>query len=131
MEKPLRLVLIDDDEGVLRALGMLLRAMKFEVEMFNSPQSGIDHATTPAAIDLVISDLRMPGLTGEDIIRQLKSRRPSLPVVIMSGHATSNDIARLRALGMSAFISKPFTPDQLLGTIRELFGATARKVDVA
>jgi DNA-binding NtrC family response regulator len=131
MEKPLRLVLIDDDEGVLRALGMLLRAMKFEVEMFNSPQSGIDYATTPASIDLVISDLRMPGLTGEDVIRQLKSRRPSLPVVIMSGHATSNDIARLRAIGMSAFISKPFTPDQLLGTIRELFGATARKVDVA
>jgi DNA-binding NtrC family response regulator len=131
MEKPLRLVLIDDDEGVLRALGMLLRAMKFEVEMFNSPQSAIDYATTPASIDLVISDLRMPGLTGEDVIRQLKSRRPSLPVVIMSGHATSNDIARLRAIGMSAFISKPFTPDQLLGTIRELFGATARKVDVA
>jgi DNA-binding NtrC family response regulator len=131
MEKPLRLVLIDDDDGVLRALSMVLRAMKFEVETFNSPQSAIEYATTTAAVDLVVSDLRMPGLTGEDVVRRLKSRRSSLPVVIMSGHATSNDVARLRAIGMSAFISKPFTPDQLLTTIRELFGATACKVDVA
>ena len=128
---PLRLVLIDDDAGVLRALGLLLTAMKFEVSTFTSAKDGIEFAATSPAVDLVVSDLRMPELSGEDVIRQLRSKRAALPIVIMSGHATSQDTARLRALGMSAFIPKPFTPDQLLGTIRELFGATVRKVDVA
>lgn len=131
MEMPLRLVLIDDDQGVLRALGLLLQAMKFEVTTFASPGEGIEYAASSSSVDLVVTDLRMPLLSGEDVVREVRRRQPALPIVVMSGHATSTDIAALQALGMNAFLPKPFTPDQILSIVRTLFGATVRRVDAA
>jgi DNA-binding NtrC family response regulator len=131
MEMPLRLVLIDDDQGVLRALGLLLQAMKFEVTTFASPHEGIEYAASSSSVDLVVTDLRMPLLSGEDVVREVRRRNPTLPIVVMSGHATSTDIASLQALGMNAFLPKPFTPDQILSIVRTLFGSTVRRVDAA
>jgi CheY-like chemotaxis protein len=106
------LLLIDDDPGVLRALGLLLKAFGYQVSAFSSPREALEHLRRSTDIDLVLTDLRMPELSGEDVLRTVKSEHRLIPVIIMSGHATDSDIARLKAHGLDAFIPKPFTPDQ-------------------
>jgi CheY-like chemotaxis protein len=106
------LLLIDDDTGVLRALGLLLKAFGYQVAAFSSPIEALEHLRSSNDIDLVLTDLRMPELSGEDVLRAIKTERGSIPVIIMSGHATDSDIARLKTHGLNAFIPKPFTPDQ-------------------
>jgi len=110
-------MLIDDEPGVLRALSLLLRAFGYSVEAFSSPTEAIDYLRSPNSIELVLSDLRMPELSGEEVLRQIRAEFGPLPVIIMSGHATDGDIVRLKSAGLSAFVPKPFTPAQLTAAI--------------
>ncbi len=110
-------MLIDDEPGVLRALSLLLRAFGYSVEAFSSPTEAIDYLRSPNSIELVLSDLRMPELSGEEVLRKIRAEFGHLPVIIMSGHATDGDIARLKSAGLSAYVPKPFTPAQLTAAI--------------
>jgi two-component system response regulator FixJ len=127
MEGGVKLVLIDDDEGVLRALGMLLQALGFEVHSFSSAKDALTCALETASVDLIVSDLRMPGFSGEDVVREVRARGSRLPIIVMSGHATATDIEALRSLGMNAFVSKPFTPDTFVETVRRVLGTGSSK----
>ncbi len=64
-------------------------------------------------VDLVVTDLRMPVLSGDAVVSAVKQINNELPVIVMSGHASGSDLELLRARGADAFIPKPFTPDQL------------------
>jgi DNA-binding NtrC family response regulator len=119
MNEGIRLVLIDDDSGVLRALGLLLKAMQYNVTSFACPVTAVEYVKGALDIDAVITDLRMPVLSGEGVVQEIKQYRSSLPVIVMSGHATPEEVATLRARGATGFIPKPFTPDQLIKTVRE------------
>jgi two-component system response regulator GlrR len=114
------LLLIDDDPGVLRALTLLLKAFGYTVEAFTSPLDAIAYLRAPNRIEIVLSDLRMPGLSGEDVLKQVRAEFVALPVIIMSGHATAEDMARLKSLGSNAFIPKPFTPAQLMAAMADI-----------
>jgi len=127
IDSTIRLVLIDDDEGVLRALAMLLGTLGFKVHPFSSAREGVAHALESTEIDLVVSDLRMPGFSGEDVVRELRAQGSQVPIIIMSGHATSSDIEGLRSRGMSTFISKPFTPDKFVEIARSVLQAASKK----
>lgn len=107
-----RLVLIDDDPGVLRAVGLLLQTMHFTVVPFSSPSAALAHVKAGNKVDLVITDLRMPEISGEQVLHELRSHDRELPVIVMSGHTTAKDVAALRLQGAAACISKPFTPSQ-------------------
>jgi len=120
MQDGLKILLIDDDQGVLRALGLLLKAMRYDVTPFASPLEAIDYVTGGAQIDLVLTDLRMPVLSGEEVVCEVKRLNAELPVIVMSGHAATEDIALLRAKGADTFIPKPFTPDQLNSALDSL-----------
>ena len=114
------LLLIDDDPGVLRALTLLLKAFGFTVEAFTSPVEALEYLRTPNTIEMVLSDLRMPELSGEDVLKQIRAEFGALPVIIMSGHATDRDVGRLKSIGLNAFVPKPFTPAQLIAAMAEI-----------
>jgi len=107
-----RLVLIDDEPGVLRALALLLQTMNYTVVSFNSPVEAVNYLEKDPAVDLVVTDLRMPELSGDLVLRRVRSLRSQIPVIVMSGHASSEDIATIGKDGLSAFIPKPFSPKQ-------------------
>lgn len=115
-----RLVLIDDDPGVLRALGLVLKALRFEVVSFSNPVEALSFLQGSPLVDLVITDLRMPGCSGADLAQGVRDAGLDIPVVIMSGHATAPEIAELKNKGASGFIPKPFTPDTLLRAVDAL-----------
>jgi DNA-binding NtrC family response regulator len=110
MQTPQHLVLIDDDPGVLRALALLLKTLGFSVTPFSVPADALTYIETGAAIDLVVTDLRMPELSGEAVLRRIRAYNSKVPVVIMSGHATPQEMSALQRQGASGFIPKPFTP---------------------
>ncbi|MFN4896016.1 MAG: response regulator [Pseudomonadota bacterium] len=114
-----RLLLIDDDPGVLRALGLLLETMKFTVVPFSSPSQALAYVTSGNDVDVVVTDLRMPELSGDAVLRELRVINQALPVIVMSGHITANEATALKQQGAAGVIPKPFSPGQLL----ELIGA--------
>jgi DNA-binding NtrC family response regulator len=120
MEQIKRLVLIDDDPGVLRALGLLLQTMRFQVNPFSSPAEAIAFITQQSEIDLVVTDLRMPDISGEGVLTEVRKHSQELPVIVMSGHATPREVTELRRLGASGFIPKPFTPTQFHSVINSI-----------
>jgi CheY-like chemotaxis protein len=127
MPGPLKLVLIDDDQGVLRALGLVLQTLGHQTTLFTSGAEALSYLSNNPQVDIVVSDLRMPSMDGAEVLKQVRHKHPSLPVVIMSGHATSNDRATLMALGARGVLSKPFSPTDLLALVdQEKRGIEAR-----
>ena len=118
----IQLVLIDDDPGVLRALGLVLRAMQYAVTPFSSPIEALTYLRGQPEVDLVVTDLRMPELSGADVVSAMQGFALDLPVIVMSGHAAPSEVQELYKKGASGFIPKPFTPEQLATAVNNVVG---------
>ncbi|MFH1982208.1 MAG: response regulator [Pseudomonadota bacterium] len=119
-------VLIVDDSKVMRS--MVLKTMKMaqiplgDVVQAGNGQEGLD-ALAENWIDLVLVDINMPVMNGEEMIRQMKSKPETagIPVVVISTEGSETRIFRLKELG-AAFVHKPFTPEEIRDTISALTG---------
>lgn len=110
---PQQIMLLDDEPSVLLALKLLLEAIGYRVFDFPAAVDALAFLKEGKACDLCICDLRMPSMDGLQVLEAMKKIRPALPVILMSGHATETEMERARELGVSGFLSKPFSPDQL------------------
>lgn len=108
--------LIDDDEDVRRALAFLLGTTGLAVRVYESASAFLDHAGT-SLTGCVVTDVRMPGIDGLELLRRLNASGVTLPVVIMTGHADVPLAVEAMKLGAVDFIEKPFPDDILLGAI--------------
>ncbi|NDC38431.1 MAG: response regulator [Proteobacteria bacterium] len=108
-----RIVLIDDEPSVLLALKLLLGAIGYEVRDFAQSHEAVAYLRDGGLCDLVLSDLRMPHPDGMGVLEIVKTDRPELPFILISGHATAEDVKRAETLGVNGFLGKPFTPEQL------------------
>jgi CheY-like chemotaxis protein len=113
----IKLVLVDDEPGILRALSLILGSLKCEVTALSSPQMVLEHIESGATPDAIVSDLRMPGMTGIELLFALRFKGVETPFILMSGHATPQEVDSARGANLTAFLSKPFAPQDL---IREL-----------
>jgi FixJ family two-component response regulator len=112
----LLVAVVDDEEPIRKALGRLLRASGLVAECFASGQAFLDsiRSTRP---DCVILDLHMPGLGGLQVLEQLKSCRPPLPTIVITGHDEPENQTRCLAGGAAAYLRKPLDDELLLQTI--------------
>ncbi|MEZ4753664.1 MAG: response regulator [Bdellovibrionota bacterium] len=112
------LVIIDDDPGVLYALSLVLQTMGWEVKSFERPTKAVEYIKNPDnKCDLVITDLRMPELSGMAVLEKIRKEMPDLPVVMISGHATQQERDKAKALGAWGVLGKPFDADELRGLL--------------
>jgi PAS domain S-box-containing protein len=115
-----RILLVEDDEGLLRLVGELLAYDGFEVETAHDGREAVDlFRRDPAAFGAVVSDVVMPGMGGLDLARRLRELRPGIKLLFMSGYGTQLDDHGGYGPG-TAFIQKPFTPAGLNVKLREL-----------
>jgi signal transduction histidine kinase len=115
-----REILVADDEAAIRGfLGDFLAQEGFRVQSADSGTRALEllHLRRP---DLVILDMVMPGLDGEQTLREIRRHWPDLPVIISSGYAGEELLARLSSLAPFAVVEKPYRPQILLNTIRTL-----------
>jgi two-component system response regulator FixJ len=109
--------LIDDDEEVRRALAFLLGTAGLAVRVYESSTRFLDQELGELS-GCVVSDVRMPGMDGLELLRRLRARHAGMPVIIMTGHADVPLAVEAMKLGAADFIEKPFGDDILLFAIR-------------
>jgi two-component system response regulator FixJ len=111
-----KVYVIDDDEAMRDSLDFLLGSADFEVTLFESAQHFLD-AISGIGFGCVVSDVRMPGIDGLELLKRLKTSRSALPVVIMTGHGDVPLAVEAMKLGAVDFLEKPFEDDRLIGMI--------------
>ena len=111
-----RVYVIDDDEAMRDSLDFLLGAADFDVTLFESAQHFLD-ALPDAGFGCVLSDVRMPGIDGIELLQRLKANRSTLPVLIMTGHGDVPLAVEAMKLGAVDFLEKPFEDERLIGMI--------------
>jgi CheY-like chemotaxis protein len=114
------ILLVDDEPSVVFALKLLLQALGYQVEAFNTPSEAVIALESQAPFDLVLCDLKMPVLNGLGVLKACRAARPELPFVLMSAHASSEEIEQAYSLGATGFLPKPFTPEELKQLIEKL-----------
>jgi two-component system response regulator FixJ len=117
--------LIDDDEDVRRALSFLLGTAGLAVKVYESATNFLAQDLT-ALKGCVVTDVRMPGMDGLELVRRLGASGVRLPVVVMTGHADVAMAVEAMKAGAADFIEKPFPDDTLLGAIRSAFSRASR-----
>ncbi|ANW03295.1 response regulator FixJ [Bradyrhizobium icense] len=107
---------IDDDEAMRDSLHFLLDSADFEVSVFETAQKFLDHLST-TEFGCVVSDVRMPGIDGVELLKRLKVSRASLAVIIMTGHGDVPLAVEAMKLGAVDFLEKPFEDCRLVAMI--------------
>jgi two-component system, NtrC family, response regulator GlrR len=112
-----RILVVDDDPGLLRLLTIRLRSQKYEVEPVASAAEALA-AVARFRPDLVITDLRMAQMDGIALLRELQRRWPSLNVIMLTAHGTIPDAVKATQSGAFSFLTKPVEREQLLEEVR-------------
>jgi DNA-binding response OmpR family regulator len=121
MSSPHRVLIIDDDESVRALLRTTLSADEFEVLEAADGDEGLRLASEGDP-DLVLLDWKMPGRHGSLVLDDLKERRPKLPVIVITAEQQEHHRALAESLRVDAFLTKPFSPLELLETVEGLLG---------
>jgi len=108
--------LIDDDEAVRQSVAFLLATAGFAVRVYDSASAFLDALPTLQA-GCIITDIRMPGMDGLELQRQLKARKVTMPVIVITGHADVPLAVEAMKAGAVDLIEKPFSDDTLLAAI--------------
>jgi DNA-binding NtrC family response regulator len=114
-----RVLIVDDESSMRLALVELLRKAGFEAHAVESGAEALD-ALAADAYALVLSDMRMPGMTGGDLLRAVRERHPGVPVVIMTAYGTVEDAVAAMKAGAREFLTKPFSPRDLLHVVEQV-----------
>ena len=114
---PEKILIVDDEPDMLKLLSMIIKEKTpYEVTTTNNPLEALDFAKK-GGFDLVIADLKMPGLDGIELLDAIKHVDEEIPVVIVTAFATVESATEAMQKGGFDFITKPFRKEQILFTI--------------
>jgi len=114
-----KLLIVDDEPDMLKLLGMIIRdKTQYETITTNNPVEALD-LVKRGGYDLVITDLKMPGLDGVEMLEAVKNYDANIPVIIMTAYGTVETAEEALRKGAFDFITKPFRKEQILFTIEK------------
>jgi len=117
-------VLVIDDEGTVRiSCERILEEEGDEVILTNRGEDGLARLEGED-FDAVLLDLMMPGVGGLETLRRIRERKPRLPVVVITGYATPEVEEQCRESGATAWLPKPFGPDELVAALEQAMEGT-------
>jgi len=115
---PARILLIEDDSSTGTALAKVLQEEGFHVDLVRRGDDGLEHAQRHR-FDLVITDFKLPGLSGLELVARLHAAAPKLPIILMTAHGTTETAIEATKLGACEYLTKPFDADLLLDRIND------------
>jgi two-component system response regulator FixJ len=118
MSRSSHVALIDDDAAVLDALRLFLERNDVTVAGFATADAFLASRNERSTVDCIVADVRMPGLSGIDLVREMRSRAGSPPVILITAHGDVDMAVAAIKLGAFDFIEKPFDERRLLESIR-------------
>jgi len=111
-----RILLVDDEAGIQRALGPLLRARGYHVDVAGTGRDAL-RLFEERAPDLIVLDLGLPDIEGTEVCRRIRSTS-KVPIIVLSARGADTDKVNALDLGADDYVTKPFSPDELLARIR-------------
>lgn len=123
--------LIDDDEAVLDSLGQFLESSGLSVARYASASRFVEQMPSADTVACVVSDVRMPGMTGLDLQKVLSRRAPDMPLILITGHGDIDMAVAAIKAGAQDFLEKPFDEERLLSAIRGAMQRSAERHSAA
>lgn len=119
-----RILVVDDEPTVTKSCRRILGGRSDHVQTTESGREGLRLALSEH-FDLVMADLRMPDLDGMELVRRLRSKRPGTAVIIITGYGSVPSAVEAVKLGVSDYIEKPFTPEEITQAVGHALTAAA------
>lgn len=123
-----KILLIEDDLGTGTALQKVLRAEEYDVDLVTRGDEGLRRAKE-GSYEMVLTDFKLPGLSGLDLIAELHAAKPKLPVIMMTAHGTTETAIEATKLGACEYLTKPFEADELLALVASAVDSARRMSD--
>ena len=121
-----RVLVVDDEASIRELLSKTLALAEYDVDTAAAGPTALDRLrATPEAFDLLIADLKMPGMDGLTLIRQVRRVNAELPIIIITGFSTESSAIEAVNLGVAGYLTKPFRVPQVLAAAAKALGATA------
>lgn len=108
----IKILVVDDDASIRNMLSIVLKKDNYEVTCADSSESALKFLKDQS-FDLIISDIKMPGISGIDLLKKIKVIRAEIPVIMITAFASANDAVEAMKLGAEDYITKPFNLDEL------------------
>ncbi len=118
---PATILLIDDEQGFVDTMAKRLGKRALSVSVAYSGQEGIEILAKDNVIDVVILDVKMPGIDGIDVLKLIKTAHPLVEVIMLTGHATVESAIEGMKFGAFDYMLKPCEIDELLAKISEAY----------
>jgi len=121
-----RVLVVDDEASIRELLAKTLALAEYEVDTASDAASALDRLRdTSTEYGLLIADLKMPGMDGLSLIRQVKRLTPNLPIIIITGFSTESAAIEAVNLGVAGYLTKPFRVPQVLAAAAKALGVPA------
>jgi DNA-binding response OmpR family regulator len=120
-----RILVIEDDRAVQKALKRLFEGEGFVVDIAGNGAAGLE-LFRAAAPSVLVLDLSLPGTPGQDVCREISQAAPSLPIIVLSARTEVMDKVLLLELGAHDYVTKPFSPRELLARVRTAMRRSTR-----
>lgn len=117
MAKSALIAVVDDDESVREALTALLKSLGYATVAFSRAEDFLSSEQRGSA-DCLIADIQMPGMSGFDLYAQIAASEEKIPTILVTAYPTRGAQTRALRDGVKAYLTKPFSEDELLGSIR-------------
>ncbi len=124
MDQQIRLLFVDDEADFVEYMQKRLKRHDIEVQSYVDPVEALE-STEGVSFDVALLDLKMPGLDGEELLRRLRARDPSLEVIILTGHGSIESAFRTSREGAYEYLQKPCDFDEL---VRSICSAYAKRI---
>ncbi|MGD8395975.1 MAG: response regulator [Candidatus Eiseniibacteriota bacterium] len=121
---PMRVLIVDDEEELVQALVERLKLRRIDAEGVTSGAAALD-AITCTNFDVILIDVKMPGLGGIELVKRIKEHCPGLQVVLLTGHSSRQDADEGMRLGAFDYLMKPVRLENLLKTLEAAAGRSA------
>jgi DNA-binding NtrC family response regulator len=122
-----RIMLIDDEEKVRNVERDILSSLGYKIEAFAGPLEALEHFTAHSdRIDLVITDMTMPKMTGDKLAQKIMALRPDMPVILCTGFSDLINEEAAMALGIKKYITKPVIMHSFGRSVRDVLDGIGR-----
>jgi len=122
-----KVLVVDDDPVVGKSFDRVLAGKGYSVISVHDAAEALERMRQ-AEYDLVVTDIKMPGMDGLELAETLHARRPWTPVLIVTGYGTEADEQRAKAAGVTAFLHKPLSPEMIEDSARDALAAPAPQI---
>lgn len=115
-----RVIFVDDEQPICNVARKMLKSLGYEATVFNNgPDALAAIQRDPQSVDLLVSDLTMPVMTGKELARRVLEQHPGIPVVITSGYGDNTEIESILKLGVREFLLKPMDLRTMATTVHQ------------